>query len=166
MTVSDIASGASLSWEERSSLAEILAILIPGGDGMPAAVDCGVHNHWVDEALRVRPELRCDLDEVLAATTAAVESVEASLRALAETRSDVFARFGSLVAGAYYMDDDVRRALGYPGQEARVVTDETDAYLDLLERVVERGEIYRPTPETNASSQGGGPEPARAGSRD
>lgn len=154
MIVSDIASEATLSREERSSLAEILAILIPGGEGMPGAVDCGVHNRWVDEALRVRPELRRDLDEVLTATAAAVPSVEARLQAFAETRPDAFARFGSLIAGAYYMDDDVRRALGYPGQEARALTDETEAYLHLLERVVERGEIYRPTPETDAGSQG------------
>lgn len=153
MSVSDVASGADLTRDERSRLAEILKILIPGGEGMPSAVGCGVHNRWIDEALRVRPELRGDLDEVLATTSAEAEPVETGLRSFAETRPDAFARFGSLLAGAYYMDDDVRRALGYPGQEARALTDETDSYLELLERVVERGDVYRPTPETDASSQ-------------
>ncbi len=54
----------------------------------------------------------------------------------------------AVVAG-YYLHPDVRRLLGYPGQVAQEVDiDGFPDYVDegLLERVYERGPIYRPTP--------------------
>jgi len=45
------------------------------------------------------------------------------------------------------MSPIVRDLIGYPGQEARALTDDTDMYLEMLERVLVRGAIYRPIPE-------------------
>ena len=55
----------------------------------------------------------------------------------------------TVVVAGYYLHPEVQRRLGYPGQVAEVVR--VDAYPDFvdegqLERVLERGAIYRPTP--------------------
>ncbi len=60
----------------------------------------------------------------------------------------------AVVAG-YYMHPDVKRLLGYPGQVPQQVSiDGFPAYLSegLLERVYERGPIYRPTPPPRATT--------------
>jgi hypothetical protein len=58
------------------------------------------------------------------------------------------------VAGAYFLNPEVRRLIGYPGQEARPIEpeDPPDYEQDgLLASVVERGPIFRPTPESRRS---------------
>ena len=135
-----------LTEAQRGLLARILDVLIPSAAGMPSATEVDVHSRWIDEALRLRPDLRPDLDtalELIAKASGATQSVESAVCAFAETQRVRFAGLGTLIAGAYYMDDRARTALGYPGQEARALTDETDTYLEMLERVVERGPIYR-----------------------
>jgi hypothetical protein len=51
------------------------------------------------------------------------------------------------VPGAYFLNPDVRRAIGYEGQTGRAIDPHPD-YLDdgLLDAVIARGPIYRPTP--------------------
>jgi hypothetical protein len=54
----------------------------------------------------------------------------------------------TIVAG-YYLHPEVKRRLGYPGQVGEAVgADSYPDYVDdgLLERVYERGPIYRATP--------------------
>ena len=70
----------------------------------------------------------------------------AGLRAADPEAHDALAL--AVVAG-YYLHPDVRRLLGYPGQQGQPVG--VEAYPDyaaegLLERVYERGPVYRPTP--------------------
>lgn len=135
-----------LTQDERNDLANILDVLIPAAAGLPAAADVEVHTRWIDEALRLRPDLRPALDAAVAAVAGKPAPYEDAVRAFAEAEPDSFAGLGTLIAGGYYMDARVREALGYPGQEDRPLTDETDSYMDMLERVVERGQVYRPTP--------------------
>lgn len=135
----------ALSVEQRAVLDEVLDVLIPAGSGMPAARDVEVSARWIDEALRLRPDLRGHLDGCLAAVNGS-DDPESALRAFAEHDPEAFASVGVLVSGAYYMDDRSRSALGYPGQEERRLVDDVDQYADMLERVIDRGPIYRSTP--------------------
>lgn len=129
---------------QRRTLGLILDILIPSALGMPSAREADVHTRWIDEALRLRPDLGDDLVVALESLNGIeADSLREMLRAFASSHPGEFASLGTLIAGAYYMDDRARAALGYPGQESRSLRDETDSYVDMLERVVERGEIYR-----------------------
>ena len=63
----------------------------------------------------------------------------------------------SLAASAgYYMSPRVRELIGYPGQESRPFDPNgTTDYLDdgLLQPVIDRGPIYRPTPGLEARAE-------------
>lgn len=136
----------ALSTDQRAALDTVLDVLIPAGSGMPAASDVEVSTRWIDEALRLRPDLRGHLDACLAAVRDATDA-EPALRTFAEQSPEAFAAVGVLISGAYYMDDRSRAALGYPGQEERRLIDDLDQYAEMLERVIDRGPIYRPTPQ-------------------
>ncbi len=85
-----------------------------------------------------------------ACSTAAVEP-DPETR-LAQLRGDDPAALETLVllvTGAYYMHPKVRKLIGYPGQKATPeYPDEAEYYLSdgLLDPVLARGPIYRPTP--------------------
>lgn len=134
-----------LSGNQRQTYGRIADVLICEADGMPSATQVEVHTRWIDEALRLRPDLRDGLDTAIELARTAPD-VRQALSRLALERPDVFTALGTLTAGAYYMDDRVRALMGYPGQEQRRLVDDTEEYLDLLERVVDRGPVYRPTP--------------------
>jgi hypothetical protein len=138
---------APLGADDLRRYAELADVLIPASDGMPSATEADVPARWLPAALRLRPDLREVLDVVLRVARDHGAPEEA-LRQVAVEFPDAFEALGILTAGAYYMDPRVRELMGYPGQEARRVTDDTDSYLHLLERVVDRGPVYRPTPTT------------------
>jgi hypothetical protein len=55
----------------------------------------------------------------------------------------------AVVPGAYFMNPAIREAIGYPGLERRPIDEsaEPDYNQDgLLDSVVARGPVYRPTP--------------------
>lgn len=134
-----------LTQAQRSRYAQLADVLVPAAHGMPSASEADVHTRWIDEALRLRPDLRPLLDRALQPDNEGMAPLDALLE-MARTRADAFTALGALTVGAYYMDDRVRQAMGYPGQEDRPLVDDSGEYLDMLERVAERGPIYRATP--------------------
>ena len=129
----------------RAVLAGLADALIPAGDGMPAASAAGVAEQGLDQVLAAVPSLEARLADVLAqAKGRAPAEVVASL-----ARSDP-AAYGILtevVAAAYFMNPDVRQAVGYAGQGPSPLDPRVDYMEDgLLESVIKRGPIYRPTP--------------------
>lgn len=132
----------------RAVLAALADVLIPAAAGMPAAGEVDVAGAGLDTVLRVRP----DLEPALLALARELdgEAPYAALARLERERPEDLATLLTALAGAYYLDREVRRRLGYPGQEALVV----DAYSDLevyieeglLNPVLERGPIYRRPP--------------------
>jgi hypothetical protein len=107
-----------------------------------------VHGKWIDRVLRVRPDLTPHVAAVLAS---AGEPRMELVRWQAEN-PEVFESFTLAVAGGYLMNPRVRKLLGYPGNAPKrklAYPDEADFYLDggtLLEPVMARAPIYRPTP--------------------
>jgi hypothetical protein len=140
-----LAESGGLDADERRRLAALADVLIPAAHGMPSASQVGVADRWVDDTLRLRPELRQVLRRALDGLPAGADP-RATLVRLASDDTEAFEVLGTVVAGSYYMAPEVRTSLGYPGQEARPLVDDTPQYLDMLERVVDRGPVYRPTP--------------------
>jgi hypothetical protein len=135
----------SLSEQRRAQLGAIADELIPAGSGMPSASEAGVGGQYLDEVLAARP----DLAEPLEAALASVEGADDPIGAL---RGDAGAWgvITAVVPAAYFLNPDMRAAIGYPGLEARPIDpDAAPDYLDdgLLDSVVSRGPVYRPTPD-------------------
>jgi hypothetical protein len=137
----------TLSENDRAVFAGIADVIVPAWERMPAASAVGVHTHLLDTVLRVRPDLADDV-------CAAIEfcrnrEPSKAVNSLYREKRAVFDAFTLAVTGGYYMADEVRALIGYPGQVSPEYNPrETAQYLTdgILERVTRRGAIYRPTP--------------------
>ena len=78
-------------------------------------------------------------------TAAAGKDPEQEVARLKADEPELFEALTTAIAGGYFMSEDVRERLGYPGQQALTLEDDRDP--SLLAPVVERGTIFRPTPE-------------------
>lgn len=132
----------------RSRLAAIADRLIPEADSMPAASDADIGGRQLDLVLASRPDLASDLRRVLE-TAGDIDDAIAWIGELEANDVSGYEALVTAVVGGYYMHPQVMRLLGYPGQiPEQVSIDPLPDYADegLLERVYERGPIYRPTP--------------------
>ena len=130
---------------ERSLLAALADVLIPAGDGFPAASGAGIAGDGLDQLLVYRPDLGPGLKKLLAVTDG---QPAAEIVARLKARDPAgFGLLAELVSGAYFLNPDVRAKLNYHGQGPRPIDPRPD-YLDdgLLQSVLDRGPIYRPTP--------------------
>jgi hypothetical protein len=127
---------------DRDALAALADALIPAGDGMPSATEAGATGALLDEVLRVRG----DLEEPLAGLSAAAVGKDpaSEVDRLKTHEPELFEALTTAIAGGYFMSEDVRERLGYPGQQALELEDDHDPAL--LQPVIDRGTIYRPTP--------------------
>jgi hypothetical protein len=132
---------------DRDRLAELADALIPAGSGMPSASEAGAVGEWLDAVLAARPDLAIPLGGLTAA--AAGMSPAEALATLPERDPGAWAAFTTAIPAAYFMNPDVRRRLGYPGQQAVPIDPDAPAdYLSdgLLDSVKSRPPVYRPTP--------------------
>jgi hypothetical protein len=133
--------------DRRAVLAAVADVLIPNGDGMPSASEAGVAGRWLDEVLRLRP----DFGPPLATVLDAMKAVDPAA-AVARVRAEDPAGFGVLaevVAGGYFLNPEVRKAIGYPGQQSVPILQEDPPDYEqdgLIASVISRGRVYRPTP--------------------
>jgi hypothetical protein len=136
---------------ERDVLARLADVLIPSAEGMPSASQAGVAGLGLDQILAARPDLAKGLKEVL--TRAAQREPHEAIAQLQAGDSALFGVLAEVVPGAYFMNPDVRQAIGYVGQSPRPIDPHPD-YMDdgLLDAVVKRGPIYRSPPSGNGSS--------------
>jgi hypothetical protein len=127
---------------DRETLAALADALIPAADGMPSASQAGATGALLDEVLAVRN----DLEEPLAELTAGARGADpdAEVKRLEAEDPALFEALTTAVAGGYFLSPDVRERLGYPGQQAKRLEDDFDQ--DLLQPVIDRGPIFRPTP--------------------
>jgi hypothetical protein len=130
--------------ECRAWLASIADLLIPSDGRMPAASQAGVAERQLDLVLRARPDLRPHL--LRAWVTTGDDGPQEALDALRQLDDQGYDAVRIVVAGGYYTNLEVRELLGYTGQQPKVVrVDRIPEYVEegLLERVMERGPIYR-----------------------
>jgi hypothetical protein len=131
---------------ERSLLAALADVLIPAGDGFPAASGADVARDGLDQVLSFRPDLAPGLKKLLAAAEG-----RPAAEFVAHLKANDPAGFGlltELAPAAYFLNPEVRAKLNYHGQNPRPIDPRPD-YLDdgLLQSVLDRGAIYRPTPK-------------------
>ena len=133
--------------EQRKVLAALADILIPAGEGFPSASEAGVANEGLDYVLNCRPDVADGLKALLEAAHG-----RPAAQVVMDLQKNDPAAFGlltDLVPGAYFLNPNVREKLGYGGQTAKAIDPHVD-YLDdgLLQSVIDRGPIYRPTKGT------------------
>jgi hypothetical protein len=132
----------------RRRLAAAADELIPEADGMPAPSSIDIGGTQLDLVLVARPDLEAALGRALDVAGDRGGAI-AWLAALREQDPPAHDALVLAVCAGYYLHPEVQRLLGYPGQVAEEVgVGGFPDYADegLLERVYERGPIYRPTP--------------------
>ena len=133
---------------QRAVLAGLADVLIPAGDGMPSASAAGVAEDGLNQVLAAVPSLGASLADVLARAKGR-EAAEV-VTSLARTDPAAYGILTEVVTAAYFMNPDVRQAVGYTGQGPSPLDPRVDYMEDgLLESVIKRGPIYRPTPKAN-----------------
>lgn len=132
---------------QRAVLAGLADVLIPAGDGMPSASAAAVAEEGLNQVLAAVPSLGAPLADVLARARGR-EPAEV-VASLAQTEPAAYGILTEVVTAAYFMNPDVRQAVGYTGQGPSPLDPRVDYMEDgLLESVIKRGPIYRSTPQT------------------
>lgn len=138
---------APLDPQLRATFLALADAILPEDDRMPAASEADADGAWLDRVLSARPDLVPVLTRVL--TASVNRDPVQQLRRIRGEDPEGFVALATAVAGAYYLNPEIRRRHGYPGQEPSMPDpDESNHDLrgGLLEPVVSRGPIYRPTP--------------------
>ena len=134
--------------KDRSTLAGLADVLIPASAGFPSASQVGVADEGLDQVLAVRPDLAKPLKGIL--QSAKGRNPAEVVAQLQDENPASFAALAEIVAGAYFMNPQVRAAIGYHGQVPQPLASRPDHLNDgLLQPVIDRGPLYRPTPRTN-----------------
>ncbi len=137
--------------QERQRLAELADVLIPAGDSNLSASQADVGGRGLELFLATCPEMASSLQELL--LKAANSDAPAAAANLREKDPSAFAVLAEFAAGAYFLNSAVREAIGYAGQTARPFDPAPDYLEDgLLDSVIRRGPIYRPTPSAPQKS--------------
>ncbi len=145
MSVSEAA--LKLTDQQRTRLAGFADHLIAGGAGLPSASGADVHGAWIDRTFAARPDLVSVVLEVIDQDGAPGPVLD-GLRISDRAKFDAFA---FAVSGAYLINPRVRKLLGLPGpapMKNPAFPDEAESYLEdgILDPVIQRGPLYRPTP--------------------
>ncbi len=142
----------NLTSAERQLFTALADLLIPAGNGFPSASEAGAADEGLDQLLVVRPDL---IDSLKCLLPRAKDRAPAEFLHELQTKDPAaFAVLAEAVPGAYFLNPDVRAKLKYTGQSARPIDPHED-YLDdgLLQSVIDRGPIYRPTPRVRAQEE-------------
>lgn len=139
-------SGAvSLSPARRDVLRRLADAIVPAHGDLPAASEIDLAGEPTDKLLRLRPDLLpllCGLlDDCAAAEPAGLPAWLDSLLPAAK------ATLLQVVAGAYYLQPEVRRLIGYPGQEAQTLPRDGFGGEELLVAVMQSPPRYRQAPD-------------------
>lgn len=136
----------------RTALETIGDLLIPEAHDMPAASAMGVGGSQLDVVLRSRPDLAPLLERGL--SDADLSDIESLVSRLQVEDPAAYDAMTLVIVAGYYMHPEIHERIGYPGQVAKDVQrmSEREIYLEglmeLAQKVVDRGPIYRPTPTT------------------
>jgi hypothetical protein len=135
----------SFDAKERAVLGGLADVLIPAGEGFPSASEAGVAADGLDRVLTFRPDLAIGLKRIL--ESARGRPAAEFVSGLQTNDPAGFGVLAELIPGAYFLNGQVRAKLGYRGQIQRPIDPRPDYLEDgLLQSVIDRGPIFRPTP--------------------
>jgi len=103
---------ALLTASQKDVLARLAAVILPGTETQPAASEIDIETRAIERVLKSRPDLVAGFCQLLDRCTG---DADAFLQALPETELNLLL---TLVCAAYVMDERVKKALGYHGQQA------------------------------------------------
>jgi hypothetical protein len=134
----------------RARFAELADVLIPAEAPMPAASEAGAAGRGLDLVLHSRPDLDGLLRAAVSHPSGRPDQPAAEVVAdLAAAGGDMWLALTVAVSAAYYSDPQVRKLIGYPGQQARRVDPfEYTRYVadGLLDGVIARGPCFQIPP--------------------
>ncbi len=104
----------SLTPEEMAQLAELADVIVPRYQTMPSASDIDLVSHLA-RTFASRPDLHETVREALLHCRG--HRGEAALLHLASEQPPLLSALLQTVAGTYFMQPSVKRALRYPGQK-------------------------------------------------
>lgn len=140
----------SISESTRRALEKVGDHLIPEAHGMPAASTMEVGTTQLDVVLASRPDLAPLLERAL--SDADLDDIDGFLTGLREGDPQAYDSVTLAIVAGYYMHPEVHELIGYPGQVPKDVQrmSEHEIYqeglMELAQKVIDRGPIYRPTP--------------------
>jgi hypothetical protein len=132
-----------LTPSEVERLSETADFILPSEEGMPVASSVLRDGRLLHVALKARHEQASLVREVCAQLQSPSHELIGQMFSDTPTAMEAVA---NIIAGAYFMDADVRRSIGYPGQVKRPAGLEEavdDLGDDLLDPVFDRGQLYR-----------------------
>jgi hypothetical protein len=139
-----------LTEAEREALHRIADALIPAVGDRPAPSQLGGYDGWLDRALAARDDA---FERVVACavrvTARDPRTLHAALKRFDAEDPEGFHLLSSVLAGAYLMAPEVRRAIDYPGQRRHPprFDEAADQIMDgILDPVIARGRFYTPAP--------------------
>lgn len=139
----------------RRALEVIGDYLIPEAHGMPAASDMMVGTSQLDVVLSSRPDLAPILERALGDVE--LDDVAGLVTRLRTEDPEGYDAFTLAIVAGYYMHPKVHELIGYPGQVPKDAQrlGEREIYqeglMELAQKVIDRGPIYRPTPKPGDS---------------
>ena len=157
MTVEGAAGAATLTAEERATLAAIADRLIPAAHGMPSAADI-VTDERLRFVLNARPDLAEPLRTALRADLG--DDVGDRLDTLGRDHPSALGALQLVIVAGYYTDKTVRELIGYPGQVALSLRSwELPEYIEegLIDAVLARGPVWRDPATGQRATATGGP---------
>ena len=149
----DISIRPPVSDATRRALETVGDHLIPEAHGMPAASTMDVGTRQLDVVLDSRPDLAPLLERALA--SADLGDVGGLVTALETEDPEAYGAVTLAIVAGYYMHPEVHALIEYPGQVPQDVQQisEREIYqeglMEMAQRVIDRGPIYRPTPTTD-----------------
>jgi hypothetical protein len=132
---------------DRQTLIALADVLIPVSERMPSASQAGVGGEWIDRALTARSDWFADFVALL--QNARGKDPRTVLAELQVSAPASFTMLTELVAGAYLMNTEVRKLIGYSGQRAIPIQESPEdlqELQELIDPVKQRGPIYGSCP--------------------
>jgi len=127
----------SLTDQQRELIADIAAVVLPGGGSQPAANEINLAQGPIDRVFESRPDLRAPF---IAALSGFDNDSEAFLTALADSDYKLLM---TVLCAAYLMDERVKKALYYPGQQALTPNRGGFGGEDLVIEMMQQSKKYR-----------------------
>lgn len=124
----------------QATWASVVLIPSDAANGMPSATEAGVVDTLLPRALKARPDLSGLFIDVLSRLPA--DEPADGLQVLRDLGDEEFNLISHMIAGSYFLSEDVRRRLKYPGQQALSLEPDYDEIQVITDRVRARGQRY------------------------